>query len=100
MHFAWQMKKRIKYTLQMVLQRKDLSHSRNQLCIHNSKSHNTVEYKIHTQIAKPQLKCFIYGDDHMVKDCPKPRKTRKETPQTSDQTSAVYNLIHQCPYPH
>ena len=46
--------------------------------IHDYKTHNTAECEIHLKRSKPQNKGFSCEDDQLAKDCPKPRKTRKE----------------------
>ena len=61
--------------------------------VHNPKSHITVKCRIHIQSLKVQLKCFNCGDDQIVKDCPKPKKNKKENPQTSDQTPCVHTTF-------
>ena len=57
--------------------------------IYNSKSLDTIECRVHFQRSKPQLKCFNYEHDHLVKHCPKPKKV-KEKPYQLQNKLPVY----------
>ena len=54
-----------------------------------SKTHDTVECRVHLQRSKSQIKCYNCGDDHFVKDCSKPKKTKKEPTKTIEQNLSI-----------
>ena len=52
--------------------------------------YSAVECRLYNQRSKYHVKCLNYGDNHLAKDCPKPKKTSREPFSNSKQNPSTH----------